>query len=142
MKYEFASAGWMAFMHGMIAERVKQLGEQSPPLRISLCEVFTDPPRHLSPDGSPIAWHCVLDEHGLRFGAHEVDDVLWKVRGDYGAILPLGRYDTRGDPDRAASLARMGTDLVARGLMAIEGDRSLRDPRVGSFHDEIARVTA
>jgi hypothetical protein len=57
-------------------------------------------------------------------------------------VLPLGRYDTQGRPERRAELTAMSQDLVRRGLMRVAGDRSGRDPRIGDFHDPIARVTA
>ena len=60
MKYPFASVGWMAFMHGLIVERVRRFAIEAPDVAWSICEVFTDPPEELSIDGSPLAWHCVM----------------------------------------------------------------------------------
>lgn len=139
MKYAFASPGWMAFMHGLIVERVAGLPRD---VAWSLCEVFTDPPPDLSPDGRPIAWHAVVRDGQVEFGATERDDVEVKITIDYEACVPLGRYDTRGEPERAAELAAMAQDLRDRGLMSVRGDRAGRDPRAGNFHDVIARVTA
>ncbi|MBX3484128.1 hypothetical protein [Phenylobacterium sp.] len=142
MKYAFASPGWMAFMHGLIVERVQRLKVEAPGVGWSMCEVFTDPPRDLSPDGSPLCWHVVVKDGEVRFGAYEIDDVEFKVIVDYAACVPLGRYDTRGDPARRAELTGMSAVLREAGKMRIVGDRSNRDPRIGDFHDIIARVTA
>jgi hypothetical protein len=142
MKYAFASPGWMAFMHGMMVDRAARLLEEAPDVAWSICEVFTDPPRELSPDGAPLAWHAVVQDGKVEFGASERDDVDVKITVDYAAVVPLGRYDTRGDPGRAAELAALGQGLRDRGLMCVIGDRLARDPRVGNFHDAIARVTA
>lgn len=139
MKYEFASPGWMAFMHGLIMERVSTLPSD---VAWSICEVFTDPPRALSPDGRALAWHAIVNDGQVEFGNTERDDVDVKVTVDYQAVVPLGRYDTRGNPERAAELARMAEALRDRGLMTITGDRAGRDPRAGNFHDVIAKVTA
>ena len=142
MKYEFASPGWMAFMHGMLTARMEALGEAARDMNWSICEVFTDPPGSLSPDGSPLAWHCVIRDGAVEFGDTDRGDVDFRVVVDYAAVLPLGRYDAAGDPERAAELAGMGQALVAKGLMKTQGDRSRRDPRIGNLHDPIARVTA
>jgi hypothetical protein len=142
MKYAFASPGWIAFMHGMIVERVRRFQTEQPDIGWSICEVFTNPPAELSADGAPLAWHCVVKDGELRFGTTEIDDVEFKVIVDYAAVVPLGRYDTRGDPERKAELGRMGQALRDAGKMQVIGDRSARDPRVGDFHDQIARVTA
>jgi hypothetical protein len=142
MKYAFASPGWMAFMHGMMTERARRLFAEAPEVAWSICEVFTDPPRDLSPDGRPLVWHAVVRDGQVTFGDTVRDDVDVRIVVDYQAVLPLGRYDTRGDPARAAELAAMGQALRDRGLMTVVGDRSGRDPRIGDFHDAIARVTA
>lgn len=142
MKYPFASPGWTAFMHGLIVERVRRFAVEAPDIAWSICEVFTDPPEELSIDGSPLAWHCVVKDGQVRFGAFEIDDVEFKVFVDYTAVVPLGRYDTRDDPERRAELGRMAQALRDAGKMRVVGDRAGRDPRVGDFHDIIARVTA
>jgi hypothetical protein len=142
MLYAFGSPGWMAFMHGLVVERVHRLRGEAPDIAWSICEVFTDPPRELSPNGAPLAWSCVVRDGAVQFEAADRDDVEFKVVVDYEAVVPLGRYDTRGDPDRRAELTGMSQALVASGKMRLVGDRSKRDPRVGDFHDIIARVTA
>jgi hypothetical protein len=142
MTYEFASPGWMAFMHGMVCERVARLRVEAPDIGWSICEVFTDPPAHLSPSGAPLAWHCVVKDGAVTFGDSEIEDVDFKVIVDYATVLPLGRFDTAGDPERAAELSRMSAQAVAEGKMRLLGDRTGRDARIGNFHDPIARVTA
>jgi len=142
MTYAFASPGWMAFMHGLVTERVRRFQTEALDISWSLCEVFTDPPADLSPDGSPLAWHCIVRDGEVTFGEGERDDVDVKIVIDYEAVVPLGRYDTRGEPARQAELAAMAQALRDAGKMQVIGDRSKRDPRVGDFHDIIARVTA
>ena len=143
MIYEFASPGWMAFMHGIIAGRIADLGDAARDLNFSICEVFTDPPASLSPTGEPLAWHCVIRNGEVMFGASDREDVEVRVVADYASILPLARYDhARGDPAGAADIAAQGQALRASGKLVVNGARAERDPRVGNLHDPIARVTA
>ena len=142
MKYAFASPGWMAFMHGMLVERAARLFAEDPAIAWSICEVFTDPPKDLSPDGRPLAWHAVVRGGQVEFGDTERDDVDVKITVDYKGVVPLGRYAVDGDPARREELTAMGQVLRDAGRMTVVGDRAGRDPRIGDFHDAIARVTA
>ncbi len=141
MKYEFASPAWLAAIHGIISERAARLMRETPDLRMSICEVFTDAPAHLANAGGRIVWSCVIDSGVVDFRLAERDDVRFKVTIDYAAVLPLGQFDTKGDPERQAELSRMSADLIDRGVMKIVGQRD-SDPRaMPSVHDAIAQLT-
>lgn len=141
MKYEFASPGWVAFLHGRISERFAAMGAERDSVDWSICEIFSDPPKHLSPDGEPLAWHCSMRNGALRFGTGVADDVAVTVRADYEALVPVGRYDTRGEEARAAELHAMVAELMGRGAMSVEGSLTDRDPQFSDIHDIVARVT-
>jgi hypothetical protein len=141
MKYEFASPAWLAAIHGIISERAAQMMKQTPGLRMSICEAFTDAPPHLADVAGKIVWSCVIDDGVVDFRLAQRDDVRFKVAVDYAAVLPLGQFDTKGDPARQAELSRMSADLIERGVMKIVGQRD-SDPRaMPSVHDAIARLT-
>ena len=142
MKYEFASPAWLAAIHGIISERASSLMKETPALRMSICEVFTGAPRHLADDAGRIVWSCVIEEGVVDFRLAERDDTRFKVTVDYAAVLPLGRFDAKGDPERQTELSRMSAELIERGVMKIVGTRD-SDPRaMPSVHDAIARLTA
>jgi hypothetical protein len=103
---------------------------------MSICEVFADAPSHLAGADGRVVWSCVVD-----FRLLERDDVRFKVTVDYEAVLPLGQFDTAGDAERAATLARMSADLIERGVMRIEGRRDNDPGAMPSVHDAIARLT-
>lgn len=143
MTYEFASPGWMAFMHGLIAGRMFDLGDAAREVSFSICEVFTDPPAALSPSGAPLAWHCIVRAGVVEFGASDREDVEVRVVADYASILPLARFDhSRADPAQAAEIAARSQALRESGKLVVHGRRAERDPRIGNLHDPIARVTA
>jgi hypothetical protein len=141
MMYEFGSVGWLAFTHGAIAQMIEAHHEIIDGTSWSMCEVFTDPPAHLSPNGAPIAWHYYVRGGRLEFGLGDRPDVDYHVSVDYDAVLPVARLDTQGDPARATELGELVQSILARGLMTVTGDAGRRDPRVRDSHDVIARVT-
>lgn len=142
MKYEFASPGWFAFVHGRLSERFEALGSARFEVDWSICEIFSGPPVHLSPSGASLAWHCVIRDGVFRFAASEAGDVQLLVRADYASVLPIGRYETRGEPRRVAELRAMMAEASERGLLRIEGEMRGRDRRFADVHDILARATA
>jgi hypothetical protein len=105
--------------------------------------VFTGAPAHLADADGKLAWSCVVDGADVDFRTEARDDVRFKVIGDYAAILPLGRYDTRGDPARAAELAAMAAKVRESGGMRTIGARPAGPDAqpLSSVHDAIARLT-
>ncbi len=142
MKYAFASAEWFACLHGIISERAFAVGAAHPDLTYSICEVFIDAPAD-SPltKGGQMAWYAVVKGQEVRFGLDEIDDVDFKVFIPFEEVPALARYDTRGDPDRAAELAGLVAEVVARGRFRSIGERSNSAEVIGSFHDAISRLT-
>jgi hypothetical protein len=132
----------MAFLHGMQVDRARALHEVAPGIVWSICEVFTDPPPELSPDGRSLAWYSIIKDGVVSFGREARTDVEYHVVVAYADVLAIARFDTRGDPERRAELSRMSGALIEAGRMRVIGDRSRRDPRIGDFHDPMARVTA
>jgi len=141
-RYEFAGPEWRAFMHAIIRTRLSQLEDHGKSVDWSFCEVFTDAPEHLRTDGDAAAWHCVVEKGELTFGSTILEEPTFRVTADYAAIYPLAKYDTKGEPGRGAELGQMSQDLMAKGQLAVVGDPTALDARLGSFHDAIAAVTA
>src|SRR5277367_6479732 len=101
MKYEFLSKPWFAALHAIILEKARNAALSDPDLRYSICEVFTDVPSPLATlPGGRVAWHAIVRGSDVVFALSDRDDVDLKATADYGAVLPLARFDTRGDADR------------------------------------------
>ena len=52
--------------------------------------------------GAPIAWSVVVRDGEVQFGNSDIDDVEIEVTVDWRVVLPLGRFDTRGQAERKA----------------------------------------
>ncbi len=142
MKYEFASREWFAALHAIFCERAAIAAKTNPELRLSTCEVFTDPPKHLLPEGEvKLSWHCKIHGSNVEFALTESDDTETKIIGDYTTLLPLARYVTHGDPKREAELEALLAKAVGTGKINVVR-RSTRPSGLGSIHDAICMLTA
>ncbi len=142
MKYEFASREWFAALHAIFCERAVVAAKTNPGLRLSTCEVFTDPPNHLlAPGQSKLTWHCIIREADVDFALDECDDVETKIVGDYATLVPFARYIVGGDPKREAELEGLLAQAVAGGKVKVV-KRSTAPSPLGSIHDAICTLTA
>jgi hypothetical protein len=142
MKYEFASREWFAALHAIFCERAAIAAKTDPDFRVSICEVFVDPPAHLLPPGEKtLAWHCKIHGANVEFSLTESDDVETKIIADYNAIVPFARYVTRGDPAREKEMESLLGAQVAAGKVNIV-KRATGPSPLGSVHDAICLLTA
>ena len=64
-KFEFASPAWIAALKDLLAIYTKKAGNG---LELSICEVFTNVPKHLDKHGTGvIAWHCLIKDGKVHF---------------------------------------------------------------------------
>ena len=138
-KVEFASLEWIAVARQTILQLSEgfDFGE----LSTSFCEEFTDPPAHLSMDGSSLGWHIVV--HGgsvvVEAGVLESADVMITV--PYQKALWFARLtNAEAEADGPAR------DKFRRESVRVTGDikafRALELPWSGKLHDILAAMTA
>ena len=142
--YEFASAAWFETLRRNIVRLVGAAGPEMDGVRWTVCEVFTDVPRHLAqgPDGKA-AWHCRIRGREIDFGLGEIpgSECDFKVTADYTAILPFAKVVLAGDP---AVLEKVNADLLKaamEGKVVLEGNRETRPEALATLHDDMVRVT-
>jgi len=140
-KYDFATPEWFACLHGIALERAASAYSRIPDVRFSMCEVLTNVPASLSPNGK-LAWHVVIRGPEVQFDTSERDDVDMKYLADFEAVKPLAHYDTEDKPERIAELGKLVEGLMKQEKLRLIGGRSPGSDAVGSFHDAIVRVTA
>ncbi|MEQ9590819.1 MAG: hypothetical protein RJS97_22960 [Parvibaculaceae bacterium] len=140
MTYEFGSAEWLAIMHATIAERARALIAAGEPANFSMCELFRDAPEHLSPNGQPIVWSCIVSDGHVDFQLCERTDVQIHVDASYPACADLARYDTKDDPDRASFLRISMDKLREKGELKLTLSEEYPNT-MGSMHDAVARLT-
>src|SRR5262249_73122 len=128
--------------HGVLAQRAAIFTKLAPGFRSSICEVYYDSPKVIADEGGNIAWSCVSEGTKVDFQRTERDDVQFKVRGEYAAILELARYDTERKGERMAELGQLAEQCRAEGRMtAIRGVTFEEPDGLPPAHDLIARMT-
>ncbi|HVY85451.1 MAG TPA: hypothetical protein VG943_09985 [Caulobacterales bacterium] len=136
-KVEFASPEWLQTLRGMI-ERYMALAPAD--LELSICEVFTDVPKHLDKNGDGvIAWHCRIRGGKLDFRDGAIDDADIKTVTDYAFILPFARMKI--EPGNMAEYQAMQAEGAKAGLVKHEGDRAKVPPAFYGMHNELADLT-
>ncbi|MGI9324520.1 MAG: hypothetical protein ACR2PZ_04820 [Pseudomonadales bacterium] len=133
-KVEFASAAWIAVARRELEDLVHRHGQAGK--KFSLCEIFTDAPKHLDPSGS-VAWHFYIDGTTVTVATGEVEDASVKLRTDYQGVLPQARlfYTAEILAERAQQEPGAAFDFV-------EGDLSLTPDYITELHNRLAVVTA
>jgi len=136
-KVEFASSEWISYARQAIVESCE--GFDLDGIESSFCEEFTDPPAHLSPDGSSLGWHVVVSNGTVLVGAGVLDDADVTITVPYEKVLPYARLtNAEADgPDREEfrrNYVRVTGDM--------EGYRTIGLPWTGTLHDILALVTA
>ncbi len=139
MNYPFASRPWLAALHATICEKARQA---APDFSYAICEVFTDVPAEVAPDGR-VAWHARIRGEDVSFDLSEIEAADMKAVADYASVLPLARFDTRNDPDRAAELQAMSQALIGQGKLHISGSSLAASANpIASLHDAMVRLTS
>ena len=133
-KYEFASEEGVGQVRRILLELSE--GQDLSHIETIFCEKFTNPPRSLSSDGSPVGWYLKVSGGTLEVNSGIVD-ADFTVVADYEFVLPLARATH-------AELAKNPPDAEeAATKMRREGDPS----KVGSLtfmgplHDLLVEVT-
>jgi len=133
-RVEFASTAWIDIARSALQQIVAEHGE--PGKRFSLCEVFTNAPRHIAPSGTA-AWHFYVDGRSVTVNAGEVDDADVKIRTDYQGILPRARQFYTPE-----ILAERANEPPGAGFDSVEGDMGLVPEYLVILHNRLAGITA
>ena len=136
-KVEFASPEWVTVARQAVLEFSEgfNFGE----IDTSFCEEFTDPPTHLSPDGSSVGWHLVVRDGTVTVRDGVLEDAEVRITIPYEKVLPFARL-TNAEADGPAREEHRRNNVSRMG--DIEAFRALGLPWAGKLHDILAAVTA
>lgn len=137
-KVEFASPEWFDALRAMFSAYAKTAPAD---MDFSVCEVFTDVPRHLDKDGSgTIAWHCRITPGRFDFAYGVSDAVDMQTVTDYQFILPFARM--KMGPETMAEYQRQMQIGLEAGKIKRSGDGSKAPPELYAIHNDLADITA
>ncbi len=91
-KVELGSEAWMDLATKILTSLVRQAGASIARERLTVCEVFVDPPAHLRRDGSnEIAWSFEVADGTAMVARRAAEGADFSLRADYQYILPSAR---------------------------------------------------
>ena len=141
--YQFASAEWVDFARAYVLEKAE--GQNLDGLSVSFCEIFTDAPAELDPDGAGrIGWYIRVADGNIDVDHGILPEPDLCITADYATVLPLARLVFAGNEAAAARAQQAVEAAMAAGTMARTGDESVmaRLPWLANLHDDLARRTA
>ncbi len=135
-KFEFASPAWIAALKELL---VKYSAAAGPSTNLSICEVFTNVPKHLDKHGNGIiAWHCIVKDGKLaKFEETAIPEADVRTEVDYNFVIPIAKkvYTPEVMPEVDAYMAKG----VAEGKSKSTGrDRSKVPASFVSMHNDLA----
>ncbi|HEY2358002.1 MAG TPA: hypothetical protein VGH86_11165 [Phenylobacterium sp.] len=139
-KIELGSPEWLAALKAHIERFVATPAGQA--ATFSICEVFTDVPKHLDKNGDGVlAWYCRIADGKLVFAEGEVSDVDMKTLTDYDFIVPFARMKL--GPENAAEFTEQMNAGVAAGKLKRAGQSDKAPPpEFHAMHNDLAEITA
>jgi hypothetical protein len=88
-KFEFAGPEWIAALREALQVYTNKVGPQ---LDLTICEIFTNVPKHLDKNGDGvIAWHCHIHNGHVHFEETAIAEADVHTKTDYNFILPVAR---------------------------------------------------
>lgn len=126
-----------------MADLTKEYGDSIAGDRISVVEVFLNPPDGLGgSSANRLVWSFVVDRGAVTVSREELHDPIVRVEVDYNSVLPIARQIYPTDPDtmrlrREARLASMKDEDRRK----YESVSPAMQRMMVEFHNRMAAVT-
>jgi hypothetical protein len=136
-KIELASPEWLAALEKLVRSYTAKAARG---LELSICEVFTNVPKHLDKHGNgTLSWYCRISDGKLEFEEGEIDAADIKTITDYAFILPFARMKI--DPGNMGAYEKKLAEGAAAGKLTRRGDRAKVPPAFYGMHNDLAEIT-
>ncbi len=138
-KFEFGSPEWVAAVHGVVRDLMKDQSLEG--ITYSLSERYVNPPSHLL-EYAPLGWHLIIENGSLVLGSGPLDSAERNTVADYTSIVPLALVDFDATPEALESFQKDALAMLASGALSTEGRASSEVfPCLSALHDRIAKIT-
>jgi hypothetical protein len=134
-QFEFASPEWIAALKELLVVYTKRAG---PGVELSICEIFTNVPKHLDKHGDGvIAWHCLIKDGEVDFEETAIAEADVHTEVDYDFIVPVAKRVYT--PEVMAEVDAYTAKGAAEGKMkSTSKDRSKVPPVFVGMHNDLA----
>jgi hypothetical protein len=119
-----------------LEDTVARLGDEMQGVKFAICEVLTNPPAHLAPNGEDfISWHFVFDGPKVTVERGRIADADMTAEADYATILPAARTVYSENPEALEASRKRRAEA---GTVALPPQLA---PALAGLHDHLARRT-
>ncbi len=146
-KVEFGSDAWMDLATRTLEEVISEAGAAIAGERLTICEVFVDPPAHLRRGRTgEIAWSLVIIDGKAAVERRVRQDVDYALRLDYQSTLPNARAILTNSPAEREARAGARREAIAAGKVEVKGSLDHVSPAMSAalteLHNRLALRTA
>lgn len=146
-KFEFLSESWLDQATEIWASVINEAGNAIAGERLSICEVFLDPPAHLRQNGlDQVGWSLFVDDGQVSVLRAPVETADYMVRTDYQTTLPRARLILGASAEEIETRAKLRREAVAAGKIEQKGSLDHINPALRlalvELHNRLARITA
>ena len=139
-KYSYGSPQWVKHAEKVINDLIKGAGDSADGVKYSVCEVYNDGPSHISNEKGEVAWYFKIKGKQVTVGTEEIDDVNFKLMGDYELLSQMSRL-LFGVPEDVKKMNELVKEAKKSGKMSYEGDNRTSPKYLAPMHNIMAKVT-
>lgn len=139
-KHEFASPQWVKCAERFILDLAKKAGDSANNADFTMCEAYYNAPTHLSDGNRKIGWYFRIKGRKISVETGDVDDVDFKVIGDYEVVKQISRL-FHGNPEDMKKLDEITKRAVKNGKLKAEGSRRKGPKYLFPLHNLLAEIT-
>ncbi len=139
-KHEFASPQWVKCAERFILDLANKAGDSSNNVDFAMCETYYNAPTHLSDENRKTGWYFRIEGRKISVKLGEVDDVDFKVIGDYEVVKQISLL-IHGNPEDMKKSDEITKGAVKSGKLKAEGSRRKGPKYLLPLHNLLAEIT-
>lgn len=138
-KFEYASPQWVKYAKKIILDLFEKAGDSAKDTKYSVCEIYQNAPSHLRNAKGEVSWHFSINGNDISVESGEIDNVDFKVVGDYNLCQQIGRL-LNGVPEDMKKWGELAKEGGKNGKLKWE--RSRKGPVfLAPLHNILAKIT-
>ncbi|MHA1728972.1 MAG: hypothetical protein ACTSWY_09595 [Promethearchaeota archaeon] len=139
-KLEFGSPQWVKYAEKIIRSLAEKARDFTKNTNFTMCETYENAPPHLADKNGKVAWYFRIKEGEITVNEGEIDDVDFKVIGDYQTIKKIALFVVKSAEDEK-QMNKVAQEAAEKDKFRIEGDTKKGPAFLVPLHNILAELT-